>query len=107
MVVKRKDPRRCRPARRAHACFRGDVREGSIAVVAVQDIVSVIGHIQIGEAIGVVVTGSYSHAVVVAGLRQPRGLGDVCESAVTILTVQAVAKRTGPGGQKSPGAPPP
>ena len=76
IIVVIEESGRCRPAPRAHACFRGDIGEGSIAVVPVEDVAAVIGHVQIGEAIAVVVTGGHSHSVIVARVRKPRGLGE-------------------------------
>src|SRR5262249_55992532 len=71
--------------------LRGEVREGAVAVVAVERVGAVARHVEVGEAVVVVVSHRHPHPVAV--LRHPREarlLRDVAEGAVLLLVVEAV-----------------
>ncbi len=71
--------------------FGGDIREGSIAVVVIQDVLSVARDEEIGIAIIVVVADRDAHAVVAsARARQACGFRRVREAAIFILAIKAI-----------------
>ena len=68
--------------------LRGRVLEGSVPLVAVEDVLAQPGHEEVGPAVVVVVGGR--DAVVVAVSFQPRLLGDVLELETAQVAVEAV-----------------
>ncbi len=57
----------------------------------IENILSVAGDVEIGEAVIVVIADGHSHSVVaVSGIGQPRFLSDVGEAAVFVLPIQPV-----------------
>ncbi len=81
------------PAGCGYAGFFGDVGEGAVAVVAIEDAATVLRDVEIGEAVGVVVAYSDAHAIAAAG--DASFLCDVGEGAVAIVVVEGVAEGNG------------
>src|SRR5271170_4653863 len=52
------------PAARLHACFGSYVGESAVAIIVVERIFSVVGYVEVGEAVIVVIADRHTHAVV-------------------------------------------
>src|SRR5713226_8642701 len=79
------------PAAARDSRFGGDIREGSVAVVVIQDVLSVARDEEIGIAIIVVVADRDAHAVVAsAGAGQACGFSHIRETAIFILAIKAI-----------------
>src|ERR1019366_951356 len=77
------------PARVVETGFFGDVREGPVAIVVVEDVAAVVENVQIHVAVVVVIggrTAGTEHAVAADACL----LGYICERAVAIVAVQLV-----------------
>jgi len=64
VVIEVEETRRDRPAAACDFCFGSNIGEGSVAVVVIQDVLSIAGDEEVGIAIIVVVTDRDAHAVV-------------------------------------------
>src|SRR5208283_5155602 len=79
------------PAATSHSCLRRHVGEGSVAVVVIQNISSVTGHVQIGVAVVIIIAHGHSHAVIpISSIRQPGLLGHIGEAAILVLTEEPI-----------------
>ena len=83
---------RC-PSRSGYSGLFGDVGEGAIAVVAIENAAAVLRDVEIGEAIGVVVADRDTHAVASTG--HPGFFRHIGEGAVAVVVVEGIAERTG------------
>ena len=80
-----------RPPAAPNARARRHVSERAVAVVVIQRVVAVAGDVNIRESVVVIIPGGYAHAVVsFASVGEARLLRHISETAVRILTVQAV-----------------
>src|SRR6266446_5529710 len=69
----------------------GNVSEGAISVVVIENVFAIAGDVEIGIAVVVVIADGHAHAVVsVAGICQTSLLGHVGETAVLVLPVKPV-----------------
>src|SRR3954468_24715422 len=81
------------PTRGEEAGLAGDVGEGAVAVIAVEDAIAVGGDEDIGPTVVIVVTDGHAHPEGPAG---DSGLfGDVGEGAVAIVLVERIAQGLG------------
>src|SRR6266496_2697873 len=80
-----------RPSGCRNSCACCDVCECTVAVVVVQNALRILGHIQVGESIAVVVTDCNTHPVRVS--TDTSFQSDICESAVAIIAVKSIAQR--------------
>ena len=79
------------PAGRRHAGLVRHVGESAIAIVVIENAARVLGHVQVGQAIAVVVAHRHPHPVGAAahtGLR-----GDVAEGPIPVVAIEGVAQR--------------
>ena len=81
------------PAGSGNAGFFGDVGEGAVAIVAIENAAAILRDVEIGETVGVVVANGDAHAVAAAG--DAGFFGDIRERAVAIVAVEGVAERSG------------
>src|SRR6266478_4627455 len=72
----------------SHAGLITHVGERAIPIVVIQNILSVIGDVEVVPAVIVVV--AYANALAPSGVCQPRFFRDVAECAVMILAIQMV-----------------
>src|SRR6266849_3352875 len=80
-----------RPAPDGYSRLFSDIGEGAVAVVVIEDVLSVVGDVQVGIPVVVVVTHGDAHAVVaVSHTGETRCFRDVGEATVTVLAKQAV-----------------
>src|SRR4029077_8995083 len=70
---------------RCHTRLGGDVREGPIAVVAIEDVLSVLRHVEVRMAVVVVVTPRAAETVTCAGNARPSS--DVGEGPIVVVVV--------------------
>jgi hypothetical protein len=79
------------PTVASDTCFCGDICEGTISIIVIQDILSVTCDEQVGIAIVVLVADRHAHAVVSdpSGSKSG-GFGDIAETAIFVLAIQAV-----------------
>src|SRR6185312_4665024 len=76
-----------------HASLGGHVGEGAVAVVVIEDAVGVLGDVEVGEAVAVVVTDSNAHAV---GVAWNAGLGgDIGKGSIAVVAIEGIAQRNG------------
>src|SRR4029453_18619222 len=69
----------------------GDVGERPVAHVAVQGVAAVVGHVDVGEAVVIVIAGGRAHAVLVLRSAADGGPGrDILERPGTRLPVQTI-----------------
>src|SRR5262249_25859252 len=68
-----------------------DVGERAVAVVVVEDVLSVVGDVEIGVAVVVVVADA--HALSPPGMNQAGYLGDIGESAIVVVAIEMVGGR--------------
>src|SRR6202044_1504608 len=54
------------PSRRTHTCLGGDVGEGAVAVVPIENAVGILRDVQVRQSVTVVVADSYAHSIGVA-----------------------------------------
>ena len=79
------------PASACHPGLGGHIRKRSIAVVVIQNVLAVTGHVQIGIPVVVVVADRHAHPVIsIARVGQARRLGNVLKASVAVLAVQPV-----------------
>ena len=79
------------PASGGDAGAGGDVAERPVAIVAIQRIAAEVGHVEIGEAVVVVVGCGGAHAVgILRHARKPRFLGHIHERPISLLAEQPV-----------------
>src|SRR6267142_650558 len=71
----------------------GHVGKGAITVVAIENVVSPVSDEQIFKPVVVVIPDAYS--VCPPRFEQPRFLGDICECAVAVVLVKAIARTFG------------
>src|SRR2546430_1304395 len=91
VVVIVEEPRGDGPSAGRNAGLFGDVGERAVTVVVIQRVVAVAGHIQVGEAVVVIVGCRDAHSVIViAGVLKAGLGGNVSKTAVAILLVEAV-----------------
>src|SRR6185312_9681868 len=76
-----------RPSAVANAGFGRHVRKCTVAVVAVEDVASEAGEVDVGPAIVVVVPDRSAHCV--AGARKSGGRSDVGECTVVVVVVES------------------
>ena len=89
------EPHRARrPSWRRQAGLVGDVREGAVAVVAIQRAAPVRGDENVGVAVVVVVGHRTAHAELFAAADAGR-VGDVREGAIAVVAIQRVLQRRG------------
>src|SRR6202008_1928611 len=69
------------------AGFFADVGKGSVSVVVIEDVFSVVGDVEVFEA-GVVVNAD-ANALAPAGVAEAGFLGDVGEGAVVVVVIEA------------------
>jgi hypothetical protein len=77
------------PAGSREASFFGDVGEGAIAIVAIENAAAVLRDVHVRQAVAVVVADGNAHAV--AAGRDAGFFGDVGEGAVAIVFIKSVA----------------
>src|SRR5580692_9363885 len=82
--------------------FFADVGEGAVAIVVVQDIFSVVGDVEIFEAVVIVVADT--HALSPTGVQKAGFLGDVGKGAVVIVVVEVAGLLVGAGKRIESGA---
>ena len=90
------DERAARPpahGRRREPGRGGRVFEAAIPAIAIEHVLSVVGHEQIEPAVVVVVAGTDARRPTRAA--QPGALGDVLERAVALVPIEAVGRRLG------------
>ena len=81
------------PSGRAHARLLGHVREGAVAVVAVEDIAPHLRHINVRIAVPVVIPHGDAHPIASSGA--PRLFRHIGESSVAIVAVKRIPQRLG------------
>src|SRR5712664_1923829 len=74
----------------SHAGFVAYIGKRAVAVVAIQNILAVIGDVEVDPAVIVVVT--HTNALAPSGVGQPRLFRDVAEGAVMIVAIQMVRR---------------
>src|SRR5205085_6275223 len=72
-----------RPTRRGKARFFSHVGEGSVTVVAVENIAAVLSYVKIGQTVAVIVADRDAHAVAPAS--DARLVGNISERSVSIV----------------------
>src|SRR6266849_3117468 len=77
-------------------CFFADVGEGAVSIVVIENVLAVVGDVEIVEAVVVIVPDA--HALAPAGVSQASLFGDVGECAVVIVAVEMAGGRFA-GGQ--------
>src|SRR5215471_4756641 len=92
VVVIEPSPTRGPPSGIPHSCRRGNIGEGSVSVVVVENASSVAEYEQIGESVVIVVSYGYAHSEQTFGA-YPRGGGDIGESAITVVAVERASQR--------------
>ena len=91
IVVVVKESCRYGPSACRHSRLRRNIGESAVAIVVVEDVLPIVGDINIRKTIVVVVPDSNSHSVVrVSGVLQAGLHSDVGERAVFVLTVKTV-----------------
>ena len=83
--------------RAQQAGFAGNIGEGPISVISIEDILPPIGHKQVVEAVVVVVANA--HAACPAGFCQARFYRDVAKGAVPVVVVEPVGDARGGAGE--------
>src|SRR6267143_540894 len=79
------------PATARDCCSGGDIGERSVAVVVIEDVLSVARDEEIGKAIIVVIADGDAHAVVTsAGVGQACSFSHIREAAIFILAIKAI-----------------
>src|SRR6476620_1456502 len=73
------------------AGFLADVGEGTVAVVPIQHIFSVVGDVEIGVTVVVVIADA--NALSPSGVGEAGFLGDVGEGAIVIVAVEMICRR--------------
>src|SRR5882672_6354782 len=79
----------------------GYIRERSITVIAVEDILAPVGDEQIVKAVIVVV--AHANTTGPAGLHQSRTLGYIGESSIAVVLIEAIARSRGSAGEAGAG----
>ena len=91
VVIVIEKPRGDGPTARSNTCLHGDIGKRAVAIVVVQDIFAVVGHVNVWEAVIVVVSDRNAHSVVgIAGIGQTGLFGDVGETPILILAIETV-----------------
>ncbi len=86
------EPHRARgPSGSRDAGLFRNVSEGSVAVVVIQNASSILGHVQIGKAVAVIV--AHGDTLPVAAGRDAGLLRDVGEGSISIVAIERVAQR--------------
>src|SRR5260221_1923366 len=80
-----------RPTRGGEAGFFGNVGESAVAIVAIENVAAILGNVEIGEAVPVVISDCNTHSV--AATRYAPLLRDVAAGVVAIVFVKRVAQR--------------
>src|SRR2546425_3776872 len=80
-----------RPSRRCDAGFVRDVGKRAVAVIVIENVSSITGHVQINPAITIVITRRRAHAEGAA--RHSGFVGNVGERAVMIIVVKRIFQR--------------
>jgi hypothetical protein len=75
-------------ARACDAGFFADVGEGAVAIVVIEDILAVVGYVQILEAVVIVIADA--DALAPAAVREAGFLGDIGKRAVVIVAVEMI-----------------
>ena len=70
--------------------FVRDIRECAVSVVVIENVLAVLRHIQIREAVVVVIAPYAAESVSIAG--HAGFFRDVSESAVSVITVECIAR---------------
>ena len=79
------------PASGFDASLGGDVSESAVAIVVIQRVLSVVGYVDVGKTVVIVIAYGYADAVVsVSSVGETGFLGDIGESTIGILAVQAI-----------------
>src|ERR1017187_8395236 len=82
---------RCRPSARFNARLLCYIGKRPIAIVMVEDVLSITCYVDIWIAIVVIVSDSHSHAIVtIACVGQPGGFGNVGKCSVLVLPVKPI-----------------
>ena len=91
VVVEVEKTCRNRPAAASDSCSGGNIREGSVAVIVVKDVLSIAGDEEVRIAIIVVIADRNAHTVVTsAGAGQACGFRHVRETAIFVLAIKAI-----------------
>src|SRR5207249_4809292 len=86
------EPGRARgPARRGHARFVSSIGESTVAVIVIEDVPSIAGHIEVHPAITVVISSRGTHAKIAAPY--PGLIRYVRKRAVVVIVVESVLQR--------------
>ena len=69
--------------------FVGHIGERPIAIVVIKNVAAILGHVQVGKSVVVVIAPDAAQAV--AGAGNAGLFGDVGECAVTVITIERIA----------------
>ena len=72
-------------------CLLRYISEGAVTVVAVENAAPILGHVQVREAIGVVIADGDAHAITTTS--NTGRFGDIGEGTVAVIAVERVAQR--------------
>src|SRR6266851_9111676 len=81
----------CAEFRSRHTRFVGYLSESAVAIVVVQDVSAILGHVKIGKAVVVVVAPNATETVSCAG--NAGCFGNIRKGAVAIVSIERIARR--------------